>query len=92
MAGEAAFSAHDATVSVQDRDTEIQQAKAGVAFLERELATYPDRLERLRGKLVKAENAVIAVEAQIDELKADEQKANAALQAAYDAVTALTGE
>jgi septal ring factor EnvC (AmiA/AmiB activator) len=92
MAGEAAFSANDAAVSVQDRDTEIQQAKAAVAFLERDLATYPDRLDRLRAKLVKAENAVIAVEAQIDELKADEQKANAELQTAYEAVTALTGE
>jgi septal ring factor EnvC (AmiA/AmiB activator) len=92
MAGEAAFSAHDATVSVQDRDTEIQQAKSAVAFLERDVATYPDRLERLRGKLVKAENAVTAVETQISELQADEQKANAELQAAYEAVTALTGE
>jgi septal ring factor EnvC (AmiA/AmiB activator) len=92
MAGEAAFSANDAGVLVEDRDTEIAQAKAGVAFLERDLATYPDRLERLRGKLVKAENAVIAVKEQIAELQADEQAVNAELQAAYEAVTALTGE
>jgi septal ring factor EnvC (AmiA/AmiB activator) len=92
MAGEAAFGANDAGVRVEDRDTEVQQAKAAVAYFEREVATYPDRLERLRGKLAKAEEAAAEVKKQISELQAAEQSANAELQAAYEAVTALTGE
>jgi septal ring factor EnvC (AmiA/AmiB activator) len=88
----AAFSANDAMVRTEDRATELQKARAAVTYFEREVARYPELLERLQAKLKKTKEFVTEVETQIDEAQAAEQAANAELQAAYETVESLTGE
>jgi chromosome segregation ATPase len=92
MAGEAAFGANDAMVRTEDRATEIVKARAAVSYFEREVARYPELLERLKEKLEKTKGFVTEVETQISEAQAAEQAANAELQTAYETVESLTGE
>lgn len=92
MAGEAAFSANDAMVRTEDRDTEIAKARAAVLYQERVLAEFPDLLSRLTAKLEKTKGFVIEVETQIREAEAAEKVAGDELAAAYATVETLTGE
>lgn len=67
MTTEAAFSANDAQVHIADKDTELAGARAGVVFLDTQIAATQDTLAKLQDKLSRYISHVAEVETEIHE-------------------------